>query len=55
MAKMMGAASPGYRRTCEKKHVRKGCRCFVYRGEFGAKAKRLRGRRQRAAEKRAWQ
>jgi len=55
MDRMMGAANPGHRRTCAKKHVRRGCRCFVFGNQHGRKAKVLRRRSQRAAEKRTWQ
>lgn len=54
-ARMMGAQNPGYRRTCAKKHVRRGCRCFVFGNQHGGKAKRLRRRAQRAQENRTWQ
>jgi hypothetical protein len=49
MARMLGAARPGYRREC--RYRRKGCTCFVFHGEHGRKAKVLRRRAQRAREK----
>jgi hypothetical protein len=51
MARMLGGRYPGYRRTCAKKHVRRGCRCFLYPDEHGRRAAVLRRRAGRKREK----
>lgn len=47
---MLGATRPNYRRTC--RYPRKGCTCYLYPSTIGSKAKVLRRRAQRHAEKR---
>lgn len=52
MARLLGAARPGYRRVC--RYARRGCRCYLYAGEYGSTAKTLRRRANRAVQNRAW-
>lgn len=52
MTKMLGAVRPGHGQTC--RYAGRGCTCFLYRGEYGPRAKKLRRRAARHAERRAW-
>ncbi|MGW0823758.1 hypothetical protein [Streptomyces sp. NPDC002845] len=48
MARMLSAARPNFRRAC--RYARRSCTCYLY--PTGSKAKVLRRRAQRHAEKR---
>ncbi|MDX3775967.1 hypothetical protein [Streptomyces europaeiscabiei] len=50
MARMLSAARPNFRRAC--RYTRRGCTCYLYPSTTGSKAKVLRRRAQRHAEKR---
>ncbi|WP_381792952.1 hypothetical protein [Streptomyces niveus] len=49
MARMLAKTNPGHRGTC--RYAGRGCTCYLFSGQYGSKAHRLRKRSARMAER----